>query len=290
MIEEVISGRKKCARFFAQQATVTTRGNFQGSNAGHQHFIGVLEKVLAILKTVQEPAEKLDAMDLDKSDPLDRVTNMFNALEVEPDTEHTMTDPAASGTGDRKANVAIEEEHSTEETLWLIYCFFEDFNIAREHLKDTWTGYKHGAIDLTTVALSTNTAFELFKRAEEELLSNLRSTLPPDLMSQIQGYQEIQGLIYVTAATTRGMNPEFRRSPRDPYNYNLFDIADWTGLPVYIILDSFLDVIQPGSVPICKTGWFGTLNLNEDILDPEQKFTQDNIFLLERFIPEFIFL
>ena len=109
-------------------------------------------------------------------------------------------------------------------------------------------------------------------------------------MNQISGYKEIQGLLYMTTAMTRRQDTENRLSRDDPYNYHLFEIADWTGLPVYIILISFLSVIQRGRVPVCKAGHFGKLNLSEDVLNPREKFTQDKIVLLEHIIPEFIFL
>ncbi|TVY48092.1 hypothetical protein LOCC1_G002056 [Lachnellula occidentalis] len=294
MIEQVISGRKKSARWFSRQAGDTTNSDFEESNISHQHFIEVLENILSILLGLQEPTTKPAAKKggLDESDPLEQVTNIFEALEIEPDTEHTMTEPTPSAPKTQKSipDVVFEEERSMEETLWLIYCFFEDFNIAREHLKDLWTTYKHGAIDLSTAALSTNTAFELFKRAEDELVAELRSTLPPDLMNRIRGYEEIQGLLYTTTATARGKNTESRRSYDDPYNFQLWDIADWTCLSVYIILISFLPVIQRDHVPVCKPGYFGKLNLNEDVLYPGEKFTQDKIVLLERLLPEIMFL
>ena len=118
----------------------------------------------------------------------------------------------------------------------------------------------------------------------------LKSTLPNATMQQITGYEEIQGLLYVAVATIRRVDFEYRSRPGDLYNFQLFDIADWTCLPVYVILYSFLDAIEPGNVPICKAGYFGKLNLGEDLLTPEEKFTQDKIVLLERFIPEIIFL
>ncbi|TVY35480.1 hypothetical protein LSUB1_G004598 [Lachnellula subtilissima] len=332
MIEQVISGRKKSARWFSRQAGDTTNSDFEESNIGHQHFIEVLENVLSILIDLQEPtakpATKKDG--LDENDPLEQVINIFDALEIEPDTEHTMTEPTPSAPKAQKAspNVVFEEERSTEETLWLsrrtsspppsilhciisaycaieeffvfeeilanrielVYCFFEDFNIARDHIKDLWTAYKRGVVDLPTAALSTNTAFELFKRAEDELVAELRSTLPPHLVNRIRGYYEIQGLLYMTTAKTRGQDPESRKSYDDPYNYQLWDIADWTCLNIYIILGSFLQVIQRGHVPVCKPGHFGKLNLNEDVLYPDEKFTQDKIVLLELLIPEFMFL
>jgi len=123
MVEEVIAGRKKSARWFSRQANDTTSEDFEESNQGHQHFIGVLEKVLDILKHAQDPAVRPTAEtdDLDESDPLDHVTNIFDGLEVDPDTEHTATVPTGSESKASKAdlNVVFEEERSTEETLWL---------------------------------------------------------------------------------------------------------------------------------------------------------------------------
>lgn len=109
-------------------------------------------------------------------------------------------------------------------------------------------------------------------------------------MNQIHGYLEIQTILLAHAAAARGEDPGRRRSAGDPYNYQLWDVADWTCLNVYIILRTFLPVIQHGRVPVCKPGYFGKLNLNEDVLYPDEKTTQDEIVLLERFIPELMFL
>lgn len=314
MIEEVIAGRKKSARWFSRQAGDTTSRDFEESNLGHQHFIEVLENVLSILIGLQEPTSRpAPKKTSDESSLPDRITNLFDALEIEADTEHTMTEPTPSAPKAKKSNlnVVFEEERSMEETLWLgrqhsifktdpqrlyanhielVYCFFEDFNIARDHLKDLWTTYRHEAVDLPTVALATNTAFEVFKRAEDELMAELQSTLPPNFRDQMRGYENIERLLHVNSALNMGLSVGSLRSAGDPYNYELWELADWTGLNVYISLKSFLPVIQNDSVPICKPGYFGELNLNEDILNPAQKFTQDQIVLLERLLPEFMFL
>lgn len=117
MIEEVISGRKKAQRWFRLQLQ---------ADAGHKHFIGVLEDILEILKSIQGPSVKSATMDFGTSDPVDRITNIFNALEIETDTEHTMTEPKASTAREQKfkysPNVVFEEDKSKEETLWLSKC------------------------------------------------------------------------------------------------------------------------------------------------------------------------
>jgi hypothetical protein len=165
MIKEVIRARNKYARRFSRQSGDSTSRDFEESNAGHQHFIEVLEGVLEILSTCGSSGKEPDTTegnDSDEDDPLARVTNIFETLEIEADTEHTLTEPT-----DRPATsgpkVFYEEEPSVDETAWLIYCFFEDFNIARDYLKDLWTEYKYGDIDLTAVSLATNTVRILWK-------------------------------------------------------------------------------------------------------------------------------
>lgn len=70
---------------------------------------------------LQDPSEKPVAKkDVDESDPLDLVTNIFDALEIEADTEHTMTEPTPSAPKTQNpSKVIFEEERSGGETLWL---------------------------------------------------------------------------------------------------------------------------------------------------------------------------
>jgi hypothetical protein len=130
----------------------------------------------------------------------------------------------------------------------------------------------------------------MFQRAEEELINELKSTLPKDLAGQLSGFKTTQGFLFHLAALQRGQDPARKMHPDDQYNYNLLDIADWTCFPVYLILNAFLPVIEHNNAPVCKPGFFGNLNLNEDVLDPRQKFIQDKIVLFERLLPEFMFL
>ena len=131
----------------------------------------------------------------------------------------------------------------------------------------------------------------MFQRAEEELEKELQSTLPPKLAKQLTGFEKIHGYLYMATAMDRGQDVDHKISPDHPYNYRLWDVADWTCHAVYINLASFLNVVKPGSsIPICKAGYFGKLNLTEDLLNPAEKFQQDEIVLLEHLLPELMFL
>lgn len=154
MIKEVIKARKKSASWFSRQSGDTTSNDFEQSNHTHQHFIGVLENVLQILGRCGTSG-KSQAGNADSEDPLSKITNLFEVLEIEADTEHTMTEPTEQP--NPRPEVVFDEEASIEEAMWLIYCFFEDFNIARVHLRDLWTAYKNAEIDLIVVSLATNT-------------------------------------------------------------------------------------------------------------------------------------
>ncbi len=129
----------------------------------------------------------------------------------------------------------------------------------------------------------------MFQRAEVELMEEL-SLLPPEYSDEFAQPGMLHNFLYISAAQQRGQNPFLKLHPQDSYNLNLFDVADWTCLPVYIILSSFLPVIKDRQSPICKAGYFGEIDMKGDMLNPRQKFAQDKIVLLERFVPELMFL
>ncbi|KAH8805514.1 hypothetical protein F5884DRAFT_448221 [Xylogone sp. PMI_703] len=288
LIKEVIKGRKKSARFFSQLPGDAWSTDFAESNATHQYFIEILESVLRILGGPGTGITPDFPKAENKDDAAAKAANLFELLEIEPDTEKTMTEPPDMHP---LRKVVYKEDPSSEELVWLLYCFFEDFNVAREHIKDLWTGYKHGQLDLLPIAVATNAAFEIFQRSAQELLDELKLVIPDDLAEQFKGKEGhiLQKFMYIRAAQDRGLNHHDKICPDDPYNFHLFDIADWLCLPVYQILSSFLPVIQQSRIPICKPEFFGKLDLVEHALDPREKFNQDKIVLLERLLPEFMF-
>jgi hypothetical protein len=147
----------------------------------------------------------------------------------------------------------VESRGLTADRFYLVYCFFEDFNRTRDHLKCLWTSYKHGAIDLTIVALSTNTAFELFKRVEKDLLENLQHTLPPDFEPRLQEYGEVVSFLRGIAARSNGLDAGRRMSPGDPYNFEFFEVTDWTGAHVHLILTWYMRHVKSGGqAPLFK--------------------------------------
>lgn len=179
MLKEVIQVRKKSARFYKRESDDTTSQDFEESNITHQYFISVLEKVLETLlasEGAEEKSMKIESTsDADEEDPFEEVTNIFEYLEIGVDTEHTLTEPTERPVS--RPKVLYREEPNTEEIVWLIYCFFEDFNIAREHLKSSWIKYRDGSMDLAAVALATNTVCKFSYRTCDDMQESQQSFL-----------------------------------------------------------------------------------------------------------------
>lgn len=87
------------------------------------------------------------------ADNVAQAANMFEVLEIEPDTEHTMTEPTNMHF---PRKVVYKEAPSREEFFWLLYCFFEDFNDVRWVIEDIWANYQGGKRDLLPAAAATN--------------------------------------------------------------------------------------------------------------------------------------
>jgi hypothetical protein len=96
MIDEVIVARKKFASWYSPKAVGDASSDINESNSGHQYFITILEKVFSVLTSVQQLAIKPTASRKGKEvdiTPVEQNKNIFELLESEADTEHTMTEP-----------------------------------------------------------------------------------------------------------------------------------------------------------------------------------------------------
>lgn len=166
LIKELIVLRQKAAKWLSIQIKDDTEESHENNGSSYEHHVRDIEQVLKILSDLEISEMKtLESQDSEnEQDPLEKITTIFGALEIEGDTKRFITGrlKTIQQVPGSHPFVFYEEKRGGEATLWLIYCFFEDFNVAREHLKSIWTACKHGFLDLPTVALSTNTAFEIF--------------------------------------------------------------------------------------------------------------------------------
>lgn len=112
-------------------------------------------------------------------------------------------------------DIEYEMEFSEEDDLYfLLYCFFEDFNEIREYLQERWCDYMDGVISLSSVAVVTNTAYDLFQRAEHEFMSQIPKS------SGLNNYEKIANLLFLDqglAHVDYGAEPEEGEDLDDKY-------------------------------------------------------------------------
>jgi hypothetical protein len=288
VLKDVIARRKEWGNSFKLPDP-----NTAVSNERHKHFVTVLEEAHQILGGVmnalhlsagQSPAS--ESKERESSDEK-ALSNIFAILDIEEsiDQDETVTPPVHGPSSATSPTVTykLDDETDEEEVYFSIYCFFKDFQYLRAQISQCWAEYMSGISDLAAVAVTTNVYLEMLQRAEIKLLASLPEKL------NLNNYEKIGLLLQSVVAVTRGVDPNFRQQRGDVINMELIDIADFICLPVYIILSSFLDVLDGSTVPVMKPGFFGEVDLSGAQLSWRAMFNQDKIVLLE-LLPEFCIL
>jgi hypothetical protein len=161
------------------------------------------------------------------------IHSRFAALDVEePAEQPTSTAPA-------KPIYAIEPSTTSEdpeEKLFALFCLFYDLSRLRQFLMNLWKDYLHNKIDLITVAGTTNTAFQLAIRTQDEILAAY-----PDCGD----YQDVLSIMVKVLSPNQTVGGDEMEFEIDA------DMAEWLYAPAHSILDSFCDVLMPG---MCHSG------------------------------------
>jgi hypothetical protein len=290
VLNDVILKRKDWAKNFGLPDTSTV-----ASDVRHTHFVAVLEEVYQILvglrSTLQMSRGKtcIESCTISTSLSSDEnvLNNLFDVLDIEESVDHddSVTSPDHSPSPSKPPTVSYEldGEVDEEDVYFRVYCFFKDFIDVRNQLGQSWAEYLSGILDLPAAAVTTNVALEMLQRAESELIASLPKKL------DLSNYERISGLLQLTVAIDRGVNWDYREKPGGVINMKLKDIADFTCLPVYGILSSFLPVLQESPLPVLKPGHFGEIDMTGQPLSWRAKFNQGKIVLLE-VLPEFCVL
>jgi hypothetical protein len=288
VLKDVIIRRKDWGKKFKMPDR-----NIAASNVRHEHFVTVLEEVYQILGGIMKAlhlgtVQSLkDASKEGKPFEEKELSNMFATLDIEEsqDQDGVVTTPI-QGPSSAPAPVVtyeLEDNLDEEEVYFSIYCFFKDFQDLRPQISQYWADYMSGISDLAAVAITTNVYLEMLQRAETHLIASLPKKF------NLNDYQKIAMLLQMAVAVTRGLDPNLRHREDDVINMDLVNIADFVCIPEYIILSSFLNVLDEKSVPVMKPGFFGNVDLSGEPLSWRAMFHQNKIVLLE-FMPEFCIL
>jgi hypothetical protein len=313
-----VSARKRSAHYFESNTNSRDTKATQ-ANRGHTHFISLLEEAIMTL----QPCFALSVSANSGEEPersnftIEDLENRFATLEVEEPMEQL--DDVHSTISVHTELVyqveAPEDQESIEaEKFFALFCLFDDLQNLRGFLEKLWIEYGAGNVDLITAAVTTNSAFQLALRTQEEMLA---------AYPECGDYQSKESAILILLLLTRSLTGEVYRkiSPNICSDNKTFiltfsagvlsslmavfskgtgqtdeieiddNIVMWMFAPAHQLLDSFCDVIIPNKVPFMKRGHYGVYNphLDRSKLSDIQRQSQDLILLVE-LLPEFCFM
>ena len=103
---------------------------------------------------------------------IEDLENKFAALDVEEPIERS-DDAQLTNSKTPEPFYELElpknKENAEAEKLFALFCLFDDFQSLRTFVMELWTGYGAGRVDLITASVSTNAAFQLALRTQEEM-------------------------------------------------------------------------------------------------------------------------
>ncbi|TGO38949.1 hypothetical protein BHYA_0064g00450 [Botrytis hyacinthi] len=210
VLQRAIRARKRCANWFESSKF----GN-QSSNRGHQHFIELLQDILSALDQGRNDRShpnstivpcKTSRKSQDTESPWTEISNSFQNLDVEDcleeDSEVENDEELPEPNADTLDTCDLEEESLEMKMSMMIFYFFEDLHRIQNFLHGTWKRYKDKTLDLLSATLITNTAFELVRRSEQEILSNALK-----LFSKKRSYDTIAAVIFYANGLNTGKDP-----------------------------------------------------------------------------------
>lgn len=276
LLKEVISLREAATVFYRHNSS--TDELFEQSNEGHCYTIQVLKDVLALLQVLKQtqPSTKSAQTASEKRHSVDQVSNTFDALELEDIADPVVHLELTKGSKFKASSAkpksrpkdskdAVEIGSSTEELFFLLFCFFKDLHDVQTYLSELWTGYRDGHVSLTSAAATTDLAFDVIKRKENEILrSEWMDSADGSLKTVSDAFATLQKTRSATAVPlywkfekestllNHGYLGELLFSYMNALNGNkigcngtldepiqdrMYQMGDWLYTPAYVVLD-----------------------------------------------------
>ncbi|KAJ0149744.1 Glycerol-3-phosphate dehydrogenase [Fusarium oxysporum f. sp. albedinis] len=192
------------------------------AGASYSHFVEVLEKVRGYLKPIMEAV-------LFKPDDLDKKTDVK--------TNHT-----AKGMFD-----VLGEEVTWEDAFFAFTTLLRDYAYLSQEIHSLWEKYANGELDLATVALATNTAFEFAHSMEMDIKK---------VMDKFGGTTVFAQLCFNAACEGLGIDKE-RNSRGAMYNLAAYDVAKVLTLNSMGLFKSLVDHNRDAVISGSYNGAFG---------------------------------
>lgn len=291
-----LSARKRCTAWFKDQ--METNPNTSRSNHQHSYFIDLFEELLVILQPLYEVGPTSEPKPEEAPASSSKLTsttqgpipleNFFMALEVEDLEDEAETDEQTKSSNSTRTSAAPRTVYELEspkgrdgeeDLLFAIFCLFDDCCSIRQYILEVWSEYKTGKLDLISASVTTNTAFEQARRAEEDFIAS---------SPRCQDFQKtLNALAQYFPTTMSHVLDEPDSLAEIPE-----DIADFFNLREFNILDTFCDtVVQEGHVPLPMANLYNQYDPSVDRskLNVLGKYGEDQIIMFT-ILPEIALL
>ncbi|EGO58512.1 hypothetical protein NEUTE1DRAFT_138231 [Neurospora tetrasperma FGSC 2508] len=194
------------------------------SDATHQHFVEVLEKVRKILLSKMPPAIPT----ADEVNGAQHLSNQFGLLRIQqPSLNVVDADPSIPKTEKKDNHPAavqedkteyIAEEPSSRSDAVAAYCMlFQDITIIRGAVMDIWAGVRDGTTDYVAASIATDTAIGMIR----DIADTMTSVMKPH-----EGIIHIMRLFHIVRCRTRGIDmAAVRFEDRENFLHDTYELA-----------------------------------------------------------------
>lgn len=132
-----------------------------------------------------------------------------------PFSEEFLNAPDITATPTPETQYTVEEEVTWEDAFFAFTTLLRDYDYLSQEIHSLWEKYANGELDLATVALATNTAFEFAHSMEMDIKK---------VMDKFGGTTVFAQLCFNAACEGLGIDKE-RNSPGAMYNLAAYDVA-----------------------------------------------------------------
>lgn len=264
-------------RFSTQLQEEVKHGRSSRVDESHSYFVGILKRVRDSLKPRMSTEASQAAAAATTST---RLENIFDALTIyEPKAEDVEDLPKADAALSKFAvekDMVYEAEHQTSlvDAVIAFHLLFLDLKKIQNQVRWIWTNLKDGNFDVAAAALATNSAIDLARNLIDEIQPALNGHSMYSLGSAFHlAYCEKNGFDEKAATDGPGSN------------HVAYELADYTYMNAYSLLESCLGVYEPERLPLYKPGVFGHYDptLDRSRMPEAKKFNEDLIIIMEMF-------
>lgn len=170
LLRTIIDGRTTAAAF-PSTLLAAVGSEIERSNAGHTHFIDVLQRAHDIFSAVDKSRITTRTKKL-ASTATTPLNNQFAHLEIENPSESQLDQEELEQLTQNKTGINFRlEVDDKQETLIQLMCLLSDTRLVCEEIEATFNQYVHGDVTLQVTCLAANIGFGIIRRACEHFVS-----------------------------------------------------------------------------------------------------------------------